>query len=124
MEDILKEVRTILYTNPALLTLLGGKRVYKNKAPKGNDIPFPRIILYEITTTDTDYADDNSQAIDYTVQVSIFSKKEGETLAIFNVIDPIMKANDWRRTFSNELYEEDEQVFNRPLRYRQKFMNE
>ena len=120
MRDILTEVRTILYANPALLILLGGKRVYKNQAPDGKE--FPRVVLFEIATTDTDYADDDSQAIDYTIQVSIFDKKE--TLAIFNAIDPIMKANDWRRTFNNEMYEEDEQVFNRPLRYRQKFQNE
>lgn len=116
MTDILIDIRTILYANPELLELLGGKRVYKLKAP--NPKEYPRIVLYEISTNDTDYMDDNPVSVDYTVQVSIFHKEE--TLALFNAVDPIMKANDWRRIGNHEIYEEDEQIYHRPLRYRKK----
>lgn len=116
MTDILLDIRTTLYANADLLALLGGKRVYKLKAP--NPKEYPRIVLYEISTNDTDYMDDNPVSVDYTVQVSIFHKEE--TLALFNAVDPIMKANDWRRIGNHEIYEEDEQIYHRPLRYRKK----
>lgn len=119
MIDILLEVRTILYANADLITLLGGKHVYINKT--SNPKQFPRVILYQMPSGDTDYADDNPTAIDYSIQVSIFDKKE--TLTLFNAVDPILKANGWRQTFNHETYEEDEQVFHRPLRYRQKIQN-
>lgn len=116
MIDILREIRSLLYANPDLLSKLGGKRVYKLKAP--NPKEYPRIVLTEISINDTDYMDDNPVSVDYTVQVSIFHKEE--TLALFNAVDPVMKANDWRRIGNHEIYEEDEQIYHRPLRYRKK----
>lgn len=116
MIDILREIRSLLYASPDLLSKLGGKRVYILKAPKGGE--YPRIVLTEISVNDTDYMDDEPSATDYTVQISIFSKEE--TLALFNAVDPILKANNWRRITNFEMYEEDEQIYHRPLRYRTK----
>lgn len=120
MRDILREIRSLLYASPDLLSKLGGKRVYILKAPEGSE--YPRIVLTEISINDTDYMDDEPSATDYTVQVSIFDKKE--TLALFNAVDPILKADGYRRLPSAEMYEEDEQIYHRPLRYRIKIMKE
>lgn len=116
MIDILREIRSLLYADTVLLAKLGGKRVYQNKAP--NPREFPRIILSEVTTLDADYADDFPTSEDYIVQVSIFNKEE--TLEMFNEVDRIMKQAGWRRTNNLELYEEDEQIYHRPARYRKK----
>lgn len=119
MRDILLEVRTLLYDSPELLSILGGKRVYKVTVPTSRGSQYPRVVLSEITGDDTDYMDNEPTSIEYIVQVSIFDKKE--TLAIYQVIDPILKENGWRRLpGSPEIYEEDTQLYHRPLRYRKK----
>ena len=120
MNDVKAEVQTLLNANPALVLLLGAKHVYIDTTT--NSQQYPRIVIYEIDTPDADYADDNPMAYQPIIQASIFSKER--TLAIFNEVDRSMKAAGWRRIANNEIYEEDEQIYHRPLRYRNKFLYE
>ena len=120
MRDVKAEVQTTLKSSPALVTLLGAKYIYTDTT--NNPKQTPRIVLYEISTPDTDYMDDIPQAYEPTVQASIYSKEP--TLAIFIEVDKAMKAAGWRRTYGNETYEEDTGIYHRPCRYKCKFQYE
>lgn len=118
MKDAKTEVETLLKNSPALVALLGAKHVYQDLTTNAKQ--YPRIVLYEITTPDTDYADDMPQAYEPIIQVSIFHREK--TLTIFNAVDAAMKAAGWRRTFNHEFYEEEEKIFHRPTRWKNKFL--
>lgn len=115
MRDILLEIRTSLYQNAALLTLLKGKRVYILTAPKGDE--YPRIVLTELPGTDTDFADDEATASEYRVQVSVFSKDSDETLSIAREAHKTLKAQEWGRYIFDLMYEDDTRIFQRVMRY-------
>lgn len=118
MKDVLIEIRTELYQNAALLTLLEGKRVYKLTAPNGEE--FPRIVMNEVTGVEGDFADDAPTACEYFVQLSVFSR--GDTIAIAKEVHKTMKENGWTRYFFNESLEDDTKVYHRVLRYKNKFV--
>ena len=118
MIDVKSTVEDLLGESAALVAILGAKYIYTDHTK--NKEQWPRIVLFDVSLPDTDYADDMPTAYEPTIQVSIFSKEE--TLAIFNVVDSTMKAAGWRRTTGHEMYEADEQVYHRPCRYKTKFM--
>ena len=120
MNDVKADVQTLLNANPALVALLGAKHVYIDTTK--NKDQYPRIVLFEIDISDADYADDDPMAYQPIIQASIFSKER--TLAIFREVDRSMKAAGWRRIANNEVYEEDRQIYHRPLRYRNKLLYE
>ncbi len=118
MRDVKTEVETLLKNTPALVTLLGAKHIYQDVTTNAKQ--YPRIVLYDISLPDTDYADDLPQAYEPTIQVSIFAKTK--TLAIFIEADKAMKEAGWRRTAGHEVYEEDEMIFHRPARFKNKLL--
>ena len=120
MIDVKAAVKEILCNSPALVALLGAKHIYTDTTTNAKQ--YPRIVLYDISLPDTDYADDLPQAYEPTIQASIYSKTS--TLAIFIEVDKAMKEAGWRRTAGHEFYEEDTLIYHRPARYKTKFMND
>ena len=120
MIDVKAAVETLLKNTPALIALLGAKHIYTDTT--SNSKQYPRIVLYDVSLPDTDYADDLPQAYEPTIQASIFHKEA--TLAIFIEVDKAMKEAGWRRTSGHEVYEEDTLIYHRPARYKTKFMND
>ncbi len=118
MIDVKANVETLLKNTPALVTLLGAKHIYHDVTTNAKQ--YPRIVLYDVSLPDTDYADDLPQAYEPTVQVSIFHKEA--TLAVFIEVDKAMKAAGWRRTAGHEVYEEDEMIYHRPARFKNKLL--
>lgn len=119
MIDIKERVIEVLGNSTELIDLLGGtKHIYPDVTKNSNQ--YPRIVVYEIDSPDSDYSDDMPIAYEPVVQISIFSKEK--TLAIFKEIDKTMKEASWRRIGNNETYEEDEQIYHRPTRYKNKFL--
>ena len=120
MTDAKETVRKQLLQNANLVTLLGGKRVYKRPAPDGKE--FPRVTIFEVDQSDGDYADDKPMSDEVVSQIDEWNKKD--TQAIFEEIDRIMKENGWRRSGKQEFYEQDTGVHHKALRYRDKFLKE
>lgn len=118
MIDAKKQVETTLKASTALVTLLGAKHIYTDHTT--NRKQYPRIVLYEISIPDGDYMDDEPQTYEPTIQASIYSRDPTHT--IFKELDKTMKAAGWRRTFGSETYEEEEMLYHRPCRYKQKYL--
>lgn len=115
--DVKTEIRTALLANSALITLLGGNRVYQLAAPVATE--FPRITFFEIDNSDVAFADDTAYAADVPVQVDVWSK--GSTSAIAGEVDETMKALGFARIGASDFYETDTLVYHKALRFRGQF---
>lgn len=118
--DVKTEIRTALIGNVALLTLLGGERIYQLAAPDAEE--FPRITFFELDNTDSEFADDQAYASDVRVQIDVWHK--GSTSAISGEVDKTMKQQGWSRTSAPDYYESDTKVYHKALRYRRAFLIE
>ncbi|WP_051570333.1 tail completion protein gp17 [Paenibacillus ehimensis] len=112
--DIKTEIRQALLNNAALVSLLGGPRVYQLAAPRADE--YPRITFFEVTNYDSEFADDGAYASDVTVQIDVWAKDSTSTIAA--EIDVTMKGLGYFRTSGADLYEDDTKVYHKALRYR------
>lgn len=112
--DVKTDIRTALLANAALVSLLGGDRIYQLVAPRAEE--YPRITFFEVNNADTAFADNKAQAADVSVQIDVWSK--GSTSAIAGEVDKTMKANGWTRSSAPDFYEVETQVYHKALRYR------
>lgn len=103
-----------LESNQALLSLLGGKRIYQLVAPDAEE--FPRVTFFELDNRDYSFADDTALSSEIKFQISVWSK--GSTSAIAMEVDKTMKELGFQRYFATDLYEDDTKVFHKPMRYR------
>lgn len=115
--DIKTEVRTALLNNAALVSLLGGQRVYQLAAPDATE--FPRITFFEVINYDAAFADDVPIMADVIVQIDVWSKVS--TSVIAGEVDKTMKQLGWSRTSAADLYEEDTKIYHKALRYRRQY---
>lgn len=113
MINVKPEIVSALESNEALLSLLGGPRIYQIKAPDAEE--FPRITFFELTNFDTAYADDQAIASEVHIQIDIWSKESTSDIAI--EVDRTMKSLSYKRDSSADFYEADTKVFHKALRY-------
>ncbi len=114
MISIKPDVVTAL-TNDILLTgLLGGKRVYFCVAP--NAAEFPRITYYELSNAVARGADDQEELAKISIVIDIWSKVS--TTAIANRVDAVMTSIGFSREFAGDLYEPDDQIHHKHMRYK------
>lgn len=118
--DIKTEIRTALLANAALVSLLGGDRIYQLAAPDATE--FPRITFFEVVNVDAAFADDMPIMADVIIQIDVWSKSS--TSAIVGEVDTTMRAQRWSRTSGADLYEDDRKVYHKSLRYRRQFEEE
>ncbi|MBA4544373.1 DUF3168 domain-containing protein [Thermoactinomyces daqus] len=112
-------VVSALESNQALISLLGGPRIYFMVAPDAEE--FPRITYYELNNTDEDYADDDPISSTISFQISIWTKDPAQISPIALEVDQSMGNAGFYRTFTTDLFEEDTRVFHKPMRYSGKF---
>ena len=115
MRDVLLEIRTALYQNTTLLTLLKGKRAYILTALKGDE--YPRMVLTELPGADTDFADDEATASEYRVQVSVFAEDRDEANAIAREAHKTLSEHEWGRYIFDLIYEDEPCIYQRVMRY-------
>jgi len=113
MIDLKPTVLQALEGNAALVSLLGGKRIYQLAAPNAEE--YPRITFFEMTNFDSDFADDDPTTSMVSFQIDVWSK--GSTTAIGQEVDRTMKSIGFRRTSSADLYEEDVKVYHKGMRF-------
>lgn len=113
MINLKPEVYSALVNNQALVSLLGGPRVYQMVAPNADE--FPRITFFELTNFDSAFADDQAFVTEIHIQIDIWNK--GSTSAIAAEVDRTMKSIGFKREASADLYEEDTKIFHKAMRY-------
>lgn len=113
--DLAPEIVAALEANQDLVALLGGKRVYRIRAPNAQE--FPRITFFEMTNFDSSYADDKPIASELHYQIDIWTK--GSYSQIVSEVDKSLQAIGFIRSATGpELFEEPEMVYHKPLRYK------
>jgi len=90
----------------------------------GDSTLFPRIIYTELQNSDGDYFDNKPTSAEVFFQVSIFCDSETVSFQtkIAKEVDKIMKSIDYARYDSTDLYEKEDKIFHKPMRYRKKFI--
>ncbi|SDY84730.1 DUF3168 domain-containing protein [Thermoactinomyces sp. DSM 45892] len=116
MINLKPQIKQALERNQELVSLLGGNRIYQLTAP--NKTEFPRITYFELVNRDAGFADDQSISSHIMFQISIWSDEAKHLSLLGNQIDLSMKSLGFSRIFSTDFYEEDTQIFHRPMRYR------
>ncbi|MEH6848564.1 tail completion protein gp17 [Bacillus pseudomycoides] len=114
MKNLRPIIVQALENDPALVLLLGGKRVYYHKAIDAQE--FPRITFFELNNTGDSFADNQEIVSDISFQIDIWSNNS--TSAIHVKVDEIMKSIGFFRSAVADLYESDTQVFHYAMRYR------
>lgn len=89
----------------------------------GSDAEFPRVVYSEIDNTPTGHADNNESKATVDFQVSIFNNSQTiiHEKEMVKAIDRIMKSLEYKKYDSQSLYEEDTQLYHKPLRYEKNF---
>ncbi|GMA48662.1 hypothetical protein GCM10025857_39720 [Alicyclobacillus contaminans] len=116
MINLKESIKSALIGDSELVNLLGGERVYQIRAPNATE--FPRITFFELTSFNSDYADDVPIASQFEFQIDIWTK--GSFSAIAAAVDRVMQSIGFRLIGTAELYEDDVQVYHKALRYRTK----
>jgi len=111
--DVKPEIVRALGSNQALISLLGGPRIYQLVAPIPEELP--RITLFEMVNADNWFADDTAYASKIHIQVDVWSKES--TTAIAAEVDKTMKSIGFQRYASADLYENDTKIFHKALRF-------
>jgi hypothetical protein len=114
MINIKPAILQALEANTALVSLLGGKRIYQMYDP--NSTEFPRITFFEYNNVDSNYADDSAFASDINIQIDVWSK--ASTSAIALEVNRTMESLDFVRTYSIDLYESDTKIFHKTMRFK------
>jgi Protein of unknown function (DUF3168) len=114
--DAKKELLQALESNETLVSLVPGG--FHNLRASDSAI-FPRVIYTEIHNADDSFADNEAISADVRFQISIFNQEEnisGQTL-IAKEIDKTMKSLGYVRYDSIDMYEEDERIYHKAMRY-------
>ncbi|MBO8164700.1 MAG: DUF3168 domain-containing protein [Brevibacillus sp.] len=114
MIDLKLEILQALRGNVALVSLLGGPKVWPEVAP--DDTAEPYITFFELTNFDDLYLDDSASASEIHFQIDIWAK--GNTSPFAVEVDKTMKSIGFARTSATDLYENDTKTYHKALRYR------
>lgn len=115
--DVKSAMLKSLDENTALKNLCTGG--FHNRKAKDIKV-FPRIVYMELLNADDSYADDQAVSSTIKFQISIFTNGATVTkeTSIAKEVDKTMKSLGFSRYFSTDLYEEDEDVYHKVMRYR------
>ncbi|OJF17781.1 MAG: hypothetical protein A6D91_09920 [Bacillaceae bacterium G1] len=114
MIDLKPEIRQALLNNAALVSLLGGQKIWPEVAPDGT--PEPYVTFFELVNVDELYADDQAHGSEIHFQVDVWSK--GNTGPIAVEVNKTMETLGFYRTGAVDLYEDDTKTYHKALRYK------
>lgn len=117
MINLIPEVAAALRGNAALISLLGGDRIYRHWVPEDKKDIFPRVTFFELSNFDNRYVEDTADASEIHHQVDIWSM-DPSTAALGTEVDAAMKGIGFARYSGADLYEEDTKIYHKALRYR------
>ncbi|MCP1124563.1 DUF3168 domain-containing protein [Bacillus sp. 3103sda1] len=114
--DAKSELLSSLKANINLVTLCTGG-FHNRKAKDVN--AYPRLVYTEINNADDEFADNEAISSEVRFQISIFTNESNvsKETPIAKEADKVMKELGYSRYSSIDLYEEDDQVFHKAVRY-------
>jgi hypothetical protein len=132
MINIKPKVYEALQNDATLISLLGGiitndsvtyNRIYQLMAPNANE--FPRLVFWEMDNIGANFADDEEQESEISIQIDIYTKNQS-TSDIAKEVDNLMKSIGFFRTASTDQYNEDNdtQIYEKHMRYSITIANE
>lgn len=117
MQSIRTAIMTALQTSTALTTLLGtGQRTFFHYPNEVDKATFPRITYFELDNFGNLYADNQEIGSGIDFQVDIWAT--ASTTAISLAVDTIMTGLDFTRQSSQDLYEKENKIYHKAMRYR------
>ncbi|MDQ0268875.1 hypothetical protein [Cytobacillus purgationiresistens] len=119
--DAKKELLSTLEGNPLLSEWVKGG-FHNLFAP--DSIIYPRVIYQEIRNSDSDYADNEPQSAIVGYQISIYCDQQtiSSQTKIAKEIDKTLKSIGYYRYDSQDLYEKEDNISHKVMRYEKKFM--
>jgi hypothetical protein len=116
MISLKNTVYSALTTSIALTTLLGtGQRTFFHRPDDANLATFPRLTYFELDNFGNLFADNSEYGSEIDYQVDVWHT--ASTTAIANQVDTIMTGIGFIRLAGPDLYEKDNHVFHKALRY-------
>lgn len=125
MMEVKAKVYTALKNDSALVTLLGSANQIVFYYP--NDFKALPVVCYrEDNQTDEDqgYWDNAPHSVESAIQIDIYTAHNTSTTAISKAVDNVMHGLLFNVDFSGDLYEKDEKIQHRVIRYRRSFIAE
>jgi hypothetical protein len=121
MQDATALVYKALFADETLLTLLGGKtdtinRIYNSPvAPNADE--YPRLTMFEVINDDANSADDEPQDSDVNIRIDYWTKDVSTIFSVCKQIKTTLKVafNTVSVRLEGTLYEEDIQVYHKPI---------
>ncbi|EOP46622.1 tail completion protein gp17 [Bacillus cereus] len=114
MKNLRPVILQAFESNQELVSILGGKRFYYQKAKNAEELP--RITFFELNNVPDSFADDEEIASEITFQIDIWSKNS--TTVIHTKVNEIMKTIGFSRYAVADLYEDDTKIFHYAMRFR------
>lgn len=114
MINIKEKIVQALESNQALVSLLGGKRIYPMIAPRPDE--FPRITFFELNNIEDRYADDEAISSEIQVQIDVWTKIPSSDIS--QEVARTMKELGFQRYSAQDLYEGDTKIFHKAMRYK------
>ncbi|MCY9764934.1 DUF3168 domain-containing protein, partial [Paenibacillus alvei] len=112
------KVSQALRGNAALVSFLGGAKVWPEVVPENPEKPItaPYVTFMELTNFDKDYADDQAFTSEIHYQVDVWSKSD--TGPSTNEVNKTMEALGFVRTGANDRYDTEAKLYRKILRYK------
>lgn len=115
MKNLKTNVVSALKNDSTLINLLGGEKIYYFHLPEEPN--FPLITYYEGNNKDYAFFDDLERNTEAIFIIDVYTKGTDLT-DISQAVDNVMYSQGFFREFTNELYEQDDEIYHKNLRYR------
>ncbi|NGP59886.1 DUF3168 domain-containing protein [Paenibacillus thiaminolyticus] len=118
MIDLKPEVLQALRNNAALVTILGGKKIWPEIVPDDPEKPVtaPYVTFVELTNFDKDYADDRAMTSEIHYQIDVWSPSDTGPSTI--EVNKVMEELGFVRTGAIDRYDTVSRLYHKVLRYK------
>lgn len=125
MMEVKAKVYTSLKNDAALVALLGSTNQIVFYYPN-SFTTLPIVCYQELNQSDEDqgYWDNAPHSVESNIQIDVYTVHGTSTTAICKAVDSVMHGLLFNVDFSGDLYEKDEKIQHRVIRYRRSFIAE
>lgn len=115
MKDLKDEIKSILDASAALVTLLGGKKIFWEPCP--DEAILPRITYSEDNNIPAQYADNEEMFSTIVFQFGVFVDASASTSAIVALVNTILTAQGWEREMCKDGFDQERKQRVKLLKY-------
>lgn len=114
MINLKPTVLQALRKNAALVSLLGGKKVWPEVTPDKTTVPY--VTFFELTNFDSNYADDQAMTSEIHYQVDVWDKYDTGPGTV--EVNKTMEELGFVRTSAIDRYDSTDKLYHKILRYK------